>query len=326
VYPSVRKLLFSKLRDGYVKLNVEKSEINSTIFEHDEFKKYLETLDKAFDSWKKDNLPLLEKMKIGSKPKELIHAISENILEKFSTFVLIDKYDVYQKLRTYWEETMQDDAYLVSLNGWNVSLYEIKDKKDKVKGWDSELIPKEIVIDKYFAKEKEELERLQEELDGISQAMQSMDEENQEEDDLFSEVRNDEKISKKNIPKRIMEIKNEPEFADELKALSDYLELSEKEKECKGKIKSAEENLDKTLLEKYKILKESEIREIVIHDKWLASIYNSIYEELERISYNLTGRINELAERYETPLPDLSNDVKEITAKIDKHLEKMGLK
>jgi type I restriction enzyme M protein len=328
VYPSIRKLLFSSLRDGYVKLDVEKSKIKSTIFDHDEFKKYLETLNKTLDSWKSDNLSIIEGIKVDSKPKEIIQLISEDLLEKFSEFVLIDKYDVYQKLLTYWEETMQDDAYLITQNGWNVSLYEIKDKKHKVKGWDSELIPKEdeILTRKYFVKQKEELEKLQKELEDISQQEQSMDEDNQGEEDLFSEVRNDDKISKKDIPKRIKEIKNVPEFTDELKVLSKYLKLAEKEKELKQNIKSAEKQLDNDLFEQYNKLKEFEIREIIVHDKWLSSIYDSIYEELERISYHLAERINELVERYEITLPKLSSDVKELTTNVDQHLEKMGFK
>ncbi len=326
VYPSIRKLLFSPLRDKYVKLDVKKSEIKSEIFEHEEFKKYWKTLNKEFESWKSTNLLLLEQMKINSKPKVIIKTISEDLLEKFSEFVLIDKYDIYQKLMIYWEEIMQDDAYLISLNGWDVSLYEIKNKKDKVKGWDSELIPKEIVIDKFFIKQKEELEKLQGELDDISQQIQLIDDDNQGEDDIFSEVRNDEKISKKDIPKRIKEIKNEPEFADELKTLSEYLDLIEKEKELKQNIKSTDQQLDKDLYEKYNKLKESEIKEIVIHDKWLASIYNSIYEELERISRNLAIRLEELFERYENTIPELSNDVKRLSTKVEEHLKMMGYK
>lgn len=326
VYPSVRNLLFSKLRDRYVKLNVEKSEIKSAIIDHDEFKKYLEKMNKAFDSWKKDNLNHLESLKVGSKPKELIHLISEDILQKYCEFILIDKYDVYQKLRTFWDDTMQDDTYLVSMNGWNVSLYETKNKKGKVTGWDSELIPKDIVIVKYFSKKQEELNSLQEEMDSTSQEMQSMDEDNQGEEDMFSEVRNDEKISNKDIPKRIKEIKNEPEFADELKILIQYQTLLVKEKELKVKLKTATANLDKELLVKYNSLNESEIKEMVVHDKWFATIYGSINEELERISHRLAGRIKELAERYETPLPKLTDDVKELSTKVDQHLEKMGFK
>jgi type I restriction enzyme M protein len=147
VYPTMRKLLFSPLRNGYLKLNVEKSEIKHTIFEHDEFKQFLQLINKSFDSWKKRNLPILEKLGVGSKPKEVIEVISEDLLDKFAKLELVDKYDIYQKLMTYWEETMQDDLYLISQNGWNVSIYQIKDKKEKVTGWDSELIPKNIVIE-----------------------------------------------------------------------------------------------------------------------------------------------------------------------------------
>ena len=325
-YPSLRKSLFSKLRDGYLKINVDKPEIKNTIFDHPEFKKYLEKMNKAFDSWKSDNLTHLENLEVGSNPKELIPEISENILEKYSHFVLIDKYDVYQKLMTYWEDTMQDDTYLVSFNGWNVSLVDIKDQKEKVKGWDSELIPKEIVISKYFSKQRDELESFQMELDSTSEEKQSMDEENQGEEDLFAEVRNGEKISNKDIPKRIKEIKNDPDSEDELKILTRYLTLLEKEKKVKAKIKSATANLDKELLAKYNSLKESEIKEMVIHDKWLATIYGSINEELGRISHSLAGRIKDLAEMYETPLPQLTDEVKELSAQVDQHLEKMGFK
>ena len=325
-YPSIRKLLFSSLRAGYLKLNVDKSEINSTIFEHEEFKKFSDSVKKVFESWKKDNLSILYEMKIGSKPKEIIPIISEDLLDKFLKLDLIDKYNVYQKLMSYWEEIMQDDAFLISVNGWNPTVYSIKDKKDKVTGWDSELIPKNIVIDKYFTKQKESIEKLQEDIDSTSQQMQELDEENQGEEDLFSEVRDDDKINKKDILKRIKEIKDDSEFADELKVLYEYQKLSEKEKEFRGLIKEAESQLDKDLLEKYQQLKEPEIKEIVIQDKWLASINHSINEEIERISHNLTGRIKELAERYEIPLPELSDEVKSLTAKVEQHLENMGFR
>jgi len=326
VYPTVRKLLFVPLRNGYVQLKVDKLEIKSIIFEGDEFKRHSETVKKAFESWKVRNLSLLEKMQVGSKPKEIIRIISQDLLEKFSKLELIEKYDVYQKLMTYWEETMQDDVYLISQNGWNVSLYSTKDKKDKVTGWNSELIRKNIVTELYLAKQKEALYKLQDELDNISQQMQSMDEDNQGEDDLFSEVRSDDKISKKDITKRIMEIKDDPEFADELKILSEYQDLAKKEKQLKSNIRSAEEKLDVDLLQKYKSLKESEVRKIVIYDKWLSSIYQSIDEELERISHNLAERIKELSERYETPLPNLINNAKELTEKVNQHLKEMGFK
>ncbi len=327
VYPSVRKLLFDpSKRTGYEELKVDKSEIKAIIFDHEEFKEFLDKVKKTFQDWKTKNLPLLNGIKIGTKPKGIISIISEDILERFSKLELVDKYEIYQNLMTYWEDTMQDDAYLISQNGWDVAIFSIKDSKDKVKGWDSELIPKNIVIGKYFGKQKDKLEEMRTELDGITQQMQTIDEENQGEEDLFSEVRSDEKISKGGFAKRIKEIKNDSEFADELKALTEYQKLMEKQAELKKQIKSNEKQLDKDLIDKYKSLTESQIKEFVIQDKWMVSINNLIDEEMERISHNLSERIKELAERYANPLPNLTNDFQTLTEKVDGHLEKMGFK
>jgi type I restriction enzyme M protein len=46
--------------------------------------------------------------------------------------------------------------------------------------------------------------------------------------------------------------------------------------------------------------------------------------ELDRVSQTLTGRIRELAKRYATPLPRLSEEVVTLSAKVDEHLKKMG--
>ena len=39
----------------------------------------------------------------------------------------------------------------------------------------------------------------------------------------------------------------------------------------------------------------------------------------------LTGRIRHLAERYATPLPQLTDEVAALAAKVDEHLKKMGV-
>ena len=46
--------------------------------------------------------------------------------------------------------------------------------------------------------------------------------------------------------------------------------------------------------------------------------------EFDRVSQTLTGRIRELAERYATPLPKLTDDVVTLAARVDEHLKKMG--
>jgi type I restriction enzyme M protein len=45
---------------------------------------------------------------------------------------------------------------------------------------------------------------------------------------------------------------------------------------------------------------------------------------LDRVSQALTGRIKQLAERYGTPLPRLTEEVQALEARVDEHLKKMG--
>ncbi len=46
--------------------------------------------------------------------------------------------------------------------------------------------------------------------------------------------------------------------------------------------------------------------------------------ELDRGSPSLTQRVRELAERDATPLPQLTDDVAALAARVDGHLQKMG--
>ncbi len=49
-----------------------------------------------------------------------------------------------------------------------------------------------------------------------------------------------------------------------------------------------------------------------------------VHGELDPISQALTRRVNELAERYATPLPEAAVQVGALQAKVDAHLERMG--
>ncbi len=46
--------------------------------------------------------------------------------------------------------------------------------------------------------------------------------------------------------------------------------------------------------------------------------------EMDRISQALTQRVKELAERYETPLPQQASRVAALEQKVNRHLERIG--
>lgn len=311
VYPNLRNTLFSKSdREGYSRLNVSKDDIKTTIFNHKEFINYTSEISLIINSWIEKHEGMLKDINIGSDPKAIIYEISEDILKSFEGRILIDKYDIYQYLMSYWLETMKDDVYMIVENGW------IADK---------DLIPEELIINRYFIKEKEMIEKLELEKDEFTRKKEEFEEEHSGEDGVLEELKNDKgNITKGSLKDRIKEIKNDPDFEDELEILNQYLSIIDLEAQANKKIKAAIKELDKKVIEKYKDLTEVEIKSLVVDDKWMTSIISEVNGEMERISHRLASRIKELAERYEEPLPQIEKEVDELAGKVEEHLKRMG--
>jgi len=317
-------LFTTSLRDGYLKLKISQDEIKHTIFSHPEFVSYIHEADAVFSEWRKVNAPILEHAGIDTKPKVVIHDLSEGILQSFADINLVDKYDVYQHLMTYWIETMQDDAYQIAADGWKAELSPVIGKKNE---WGSDLLPKQLVIDRYFAAEQNAIEQLEADRDAKSLRMEEMEEEHCCEDGLLEEVKTDKgKISKGNVQKRTKEIKGavDTDAAEELGVLEAYLKLMGQEADANKKIKDARKALDKKVIDRYKALTEGEVKTMVVADKWMAAISQDVKTEMERISQRLARRIKELAERYDSPMPAMNAQVDELEMKVNGHLEKMG--
>ena len=58
---------------------------------------------------------------------------------------------------------------------------------------------------------------------------------------------------------------------------------------------------------------------------WLRTLNASLSAGLDRVSQTLTRCIHELAERYATPLPALTDEVEALSAKVGEHLKRMGV-
>ena len=80
------------------------------------------------------------------------------------------------------------------------------------------------------------------------------------------------------------------------------------------------------MLEYYPNLTEEEIKKIVIKNKWLASLKVMIDDANDVVLQNFIKRLKNLGERYETTLPQLQLQTKELANKVEKHLKSMGFK
>jgi type I restriction enzyme M protein len=335
----VRAALFEKAdRPGYKQLKIAVSEIKPAIFGHSEFTAFIESVTKLFSKWKAANKPRMNGIAKGGKPKALIEALSEDLLETFRQARLLDAYDVYQHLMDYWAETMQDDVYMIVSDGWREAakphlIVEEKDKKSKEKPdftvgkmkYKAELIPTNLVIARYYAADQAAIEKLEAEVAAIEQAMEEIAEEHSGEEGLLEEAKNEkDKLTKASLAARLKEIKCDADVADERKVLNDYLAVIEKEATTGAKIKAAQESLMAKVATQYGKLTEDEIKTLVVDDKWLATIAADVQGELDRVSQTLTRRIRQLAERYATPLPQLTGEVAALAARVDEHLKRIG--
>ncbi|MEQ1905981.1 MAG: type I restriction-modification system subunit M, partial [Pirellulaceae bacterium] len=115
---TLRAALFKANRPGYHDLLVEAARLKTTIHEHPQFAAFITGLEKHFAKWRKTAAASLRKLKAECHPKEVIRELSENLLAHAEGQPLIDPYAVYQHLMDYWAETMQDDCYLISADGW----------------------------------------------------------------------------------------------------------------------------------------------------------------------------------------------------------------
>jgi type I restriction enzyme M protein len=124
------------------------------------------------------------------------------------------------------------------------------------------------------------------------------------------------------VKARLKEIKDSAAAKEEETVLKTWLELSDRSAVLKKEIKEAEKALDRLAYDRYPMLGETEIKGLVVDDKWLARIEAEIAGEVERVSQGLAKRV--LALRYAVALPEVTARVAELEEKVAAHLAKMG--
>ena len=184
------------------------------------------------------------------------------------------------------------------------------------------------MIERFFEAERAVLDELEAQLATVEQDLEEQREEHGTEGGLLEDVTDIDgdkrKITAKAIKVWLKENKTDADFAAESEAITNYGRLLEKRTALKSKIKAATSVLHSAMAEKYSELSESEIKTLVVDDKWLAALDAAIHGEMDRVSQQLTHRVKELAERYETPLPLMVSRVAEFEATVNRHLETMG--
>ena len=361
--------------------------------------------------------------------KSLYIPFQKHLLQRYTDQPLINRYDVYQHLMDYWNETMKDDVYLLNEDGWVAKTKRVlvKDKKgkEKDKGWTCDLIPKELVVHRFLSQEYQAMQDIEADLESHESELTSMEEEyggeeaplnevtkigeakenlieyselaydahypelnrdrkekiklidnataelqELENQSLFDTVKNAKgKITQRAIKDRIKELgeydfesiklnewitkskalatlkkelkttttllddkiqsqitNNETgENIEDIKVLNTYIDLHQLIAAEKKELKIKVAELDNATLNQFEKLTEEDVRTLVVDDKWLSSLKSAIQSEIDAISQRLTGRVKELAERYENTMTELNHQTSSLEEKVEDHLKKMGL-
>lgn len=334
VLPTIKDTLFSGgPRTGTYQIKIDKEEIRNIIYNHEEFLNFRDSVIGHFNKWVEVNKPKMEAITVDDKPKTFIKHLGDSTLTSFKDVPLIDKYDIYQHLMEYWASFMQDDLYTITSDGWESGKQAIrlqKENKGKKKniegleGLEGRLISPSLLIDVYFSSDRTAIENLESELETATSSMEELKEENSGDDGLLIEVIENDKVNKGLLSKRIKEIKHDSDSAEELALLEKYQELLDKEGQLKKDIKDKYLELEAKVIQKYPTLSVGDIKSIVIDKKWIKSLLDMVEEELEKITQQLTGRVKELAERYDETLPQIEKEVQSLEEKVKEHLRTMG--
>lgn len=350
VFPNLKNQIFGEYSKGFYKLLIQKDDVHKSISENIEFLEYNKKVNNTYNEWKKIANPVLTNLNSTDSNKEIILNLSEEILEKFSKLELLDKYDVYQVLLAYWNETMNDDVLLIIQDelGYNLakitddikeepkeskkakkdSAKEKKPKEPKIIGWEGRLIPKQIVLDAFFALEQKEIEKAEEKLSQTESEFEEFIENNSDENGYFTDyMGDDEKIDSKKITSRVKLLTKEKKTQnEEYKILNNYVDYESSIKSQKKHITELKKVLDDNCRNRYETFTDAEIKDLLVNRKWYKAIDDGIQNLYVTVANHLTKRIVELYERYENTLSELTSKLAEEEKVVFGHLTQMGFK
>ncbi|RVV99909.1 type I restriction endonuclease subunit M [Mesobaculum littorinae] len=345
VMPGIRATLFGpNPRLGYSDPLVEPEEVRSTIRNHAEFAAFQTRVHGILDGWAGANAPRMDGIQVGEKPKELIHTIAEDMLDRFADAPLIDRYEAYQRLMSYWAETMQDDVFIIAHDGWEAAkelrtarheYVKSKDgKKDNIKWLEeadltvnkvrlvADVIPPRLIVARFFPELQQAVDDAQAKAEELGREIEELVEEHGAEGGLLADALTEAgKLTAASVKARQKSGEAEPE---EAKLLKQVAKLMTAETAAKKAVKEAEEGLTETTLKKYPELTEEEIRSLVVDDKWLTDIADLIEAEIEARTEQMTARVRVLTERYGLTIGSVLEDCRAADEKVSKHLSAMG--
>jgi type I restriction enzyme M protein len=340
-FPSLHATLFEPNRPGYSDLAIGVSLVQQAVLDSDEFQQFSAQIAEQVGGWFRAHRGALASITKNTKPGELIATLGDDLLARFRDRPLLDEYDIYEQLLSYWHETMHDDVFLIMNEGWlgaarPRATIEDKDRKvsetpdivigsgKKASKFKTDLIPPALIVAQYFPDEQAKLDDINVAAEEAGRAVDEYTEEHAVQDGLLGSAVDDGKITKASTAARLNEAKREDCDADEIAALEQASVLFSADSAAMRMAKEAQAALDLATLKKYGALSEADVKTLILDNKWEATVARRVEGVLITLVIQLVARIQELGERYGQTLGSLEWELEELSHRVAVHLAAMG--
>lgn len=354
ICPTLQNQLFAPLvgRKGFYSLIKPVAEVHDIIASDSSFQTQSKAYVEMVRQWLSHHRAEWNALMSGCQPKRLIAQWSQDLqMVAAQCPCLVDEYEVYDCLMNYWNDTMQDDLFLIADSGWHAKAEapQVVDKKaEKAKKEADEeddspktmkvkdkfnynelvtdLIPVSILIKEYFSKEQTAIDEREQAREVILQTQSALMADHEEAfDDSFFEQQ---KFCKANLKKALSVALEEKQ--DYMQAIipvwKDWLRLDDQAAVIKKETNALIKKLTEEVMVKFKALTEEEVKHLVVDCKWFASIAALCENKMQDALQTIVNDITAIHERYEFTLPELENALNEDRVKVQQCLIKMGYK
>ena len=318
-FPSLKQELF--VTDGaYVQVKAE--DLKVAISENRDVVQFRRRYEDAFSNLKSAlSVKLIDQAESLSIVKTE-EEITTDLLNKFETIPLVDKYEAYEIFHTGYEQ-ISGDLEIIQSEGWdaarqvdpNMVLKKKNGREAEVQeGWKGHLLPFALVQKILLADELGGLESKKSKMQGIPAELDSIIEElTEEEKETISEALNDtnEAFVVKNVAGVLKNLKQDKteENRELISKLQQVLELSKEEKQLKSEIKAEEENLHLKTKEVIEGLSDSNLREL-LQMKWIVPICDELMQLPIHCLERLQKEISALAAKYEDTYENIETEIR----------------
>jgi type I restriction enzyme M protein len=344
-FPTLRESLFRSRGDGYLDLAVDVSEVEATVLDSTEVKQVADAAHSVVADWFESHRELLLSIDAHTRPKELVETLGDDLLSRFAEVPLVDEYDAYEQLLSYWHETMHDDVFLVMHDGWLEAARPRparvlgKDKNGKPKYEEAhlkigsgksaeryvmDLLPPEVIVREFLADKKAALSELEAKSEEAMETLNDYVAEYAIEDGPCWEAVDDTgKVTQKSVNAATREAKANRDD-DAVVSLEELARLLKAQAAAKKAEKDAATALDLAALNKYGDLTEDEVKALVLGEKWKRTLAVRIDAEVTALVLGLAARVHELGERYRETIGDIEQELAGLDDRVNAHLVALG--